>query len=219
MPLIAPRRIETARLIVRPVREADLPALLDVNADEEVTALLPYARWRSMADAAAWLTRMAGIEAGGGAVQLVIADKAPDRAIGTCLLFRFEEASARAELGYVLGQRHWGRGLMHEALTGLLDHAFGDMGLRRIEAEIDVRNVASACVVRRLGFTREGLLRERWVTKGEARDVEVHGLLRDEWARRPAWTRCRTRSRKPFASADRRDAGGMEQSPPVEEDL
>lgn len=186
MPLIAPRRIETARLIVRPVLAADLPALLGVNADEEVTALLPYARWESMADATAWLDRMEGIQAGGGAVQFVIVDKAAGRAIGTCLLFRFEEASARAELGYVLGRRHWGRGLMHEALTGLLDHAFRGMGLRRIETEIDVRNVSSARVVRRLGFTREGLLRERWVTKGEARDVEVHGLLRDEWTRRPA---------------------------------
>jgi hypothetical protein len=36
-------------------------------------------------------------------------------------------------------------------------------------------------VLQRLGFVREGILRQRWVTKGEARDVEVHGLLRSEW--------------------------------------
>jgi ribosomal-protein-alanine N-acetyltransferase len=55
------------------------------------------------------------------------------------------------------------------------------MALRRIEAEVDVRNIASARLLRRIGFTKEGLLRQRWVTKGEGRDVEMFGLLRAEW--------------------------------------
>lgn len=184
MPLIAPACIDTARLVVRPVREADLPALLEVNSDEAVTALLPYARWTSLDDGRAWLERMAAIEAHGSATQLVVVDKAALRAIGTCLLFRFEEASARAELGYVLGRAHWGRGLMGEALAGLLDHAFTAMGLRRIEAEVDVRNRPSSRLLGRLGFTREGVLRQRWFTKGEARDMEMHGLLQNEWTTR-----------------------------------
>ena len=184
MPLTAPERIDTERLVVRPVAEADLPALLEVNSDEQVTALLPYARWTSLDDARAWLERMMAIQASGSAIQLVIVDQATSLAIGTCLLFRFDDASARAELGYVLGRAHWGRGLMREALEGLLGHAFGAMGLRRIEAEVDVRNGPSSRLLGRLGFRREGLLRQRWFTKGEARDVEIHGLLQDEWRRR-----------------------------------
>ena len=70
---------------------------------------------------------------------------------------------------------------MHEALTALLGHAFAHMGIRRVEAEVDTRNAASAGLLRRLGFTREGLLRQRWVSKGEAKDVEMFGLLRSEW--------------------------------------
>ena len=69
---------------------------------------------------------------------------------------------------------------MNEALVGLLSSAFSDMGLRRIEAEVDVRNSASARLLARLGFVREGLLRQRWVSKGEVKDVEIHGLLRSE---------------------------------------
>ena len=124
---------------------------------------------------------MRGIEATGSALQFVVVLRSTQEAIGTCLLFRLEDGSARAELGYALGRAHWGRSVMHEALAALLGHAFGPMGLRRIEAEIDPRNVASARLVQRLGFTREGLLRQRWVTKGEATDVEIHGLLRSEW--------------------------------------
>jgi RimJ/RimL family protein N-acetyltransferase len=183
VPLAAPHPIESERLIVRLAAEADLPALLEVNSSEEVTALLPYARWESMADAEAWLQRMKGIEATGLALQFVVVSKPTGLAIGTCLLFRFEEGSARAELGYVLGRAYWGKGLMREALEALIGCAFGSMGLRRLEAEVDARNRWSARLLERLGFTREGLLRQRWVAKGEAKDVEIYGLLRSEWPR------------------------------------
>ena len=185
MPLIA-RTIHTARLVVRPVTEADLPALLAVNSDEAVTALLPYATWKSLEDGRAWLARMAGSRTAAPPRRLVIVDRTAAAAIGACLLFRFDEGSARAELGYVLGRAHWGRGLMREALSGLLDHAFTAIGLRRIEAEVDVRNAPSSHLLARLGFTREGILRQRWFTKGEARDVEMHGLLQNEWTTRGA---------------------------------
>lgn len=170
-------------MLVRPVVAADLPALLEVNSSEEVTALLPYARWESMADAEAWLRRMEALQADGRAQQFVVVSKSTGLAIGTCLLFRFEEGSARAELGYVLGRAHWGKGLMRESLEAIIGCAFGIMGLRRLEAEVDTRNRASARLLQRLGFTKEGLLRRRRVAKGEARDVEIYGLLRSEWPR------------------------------------
>jgi [ribosomal protein S5]-alanine N-acetyltransferase len=177
----APDPIESGRVRVRLLAESDLPALLEVNSDPEVTSLLPYATWSTHADAEAWFRRMSAIQATGLALQFVVASRATDLAIGTCLLFRLEEASQRAELGYVLGKAHWGQGLMQEALGALLDRAFGSMGLRRLEAEVDTRNTRSALLLRRLGFTREGLLRQRWVAKGGAKDVEMYGLLRSEW--------------------------------------
>jgi hypothetical protein len=135
----------------------------------------------------AWFVRMKGIQATGTAVQFVIVDKASRKPAGTCLLFRHDEASARAELGYVLGRAHWGKGVMQEALTALLDAAFARLDLRRIEAEADPRNAASCRVLARLGFTKEGLLRQRWGKGKDAYDVEAWGLLADEWqARRHA---------------------------------
>ncbi|MEO8923528.1 MAG: GNAT family protein [Caldimonas sp.] len=135
----------------------------------------------SLADGKAWYERMSGIQATGLALQFAVVSKSTGKAIGTCLLFRFEAASARAEIGYVLGRAHWGQGLMREALAALLNGAFGGMALRRIEAEVNTRNHPSAALLVRLGFKKEGLLRQRWVTKGRAEDVEMYGLLRDEW--------------------------------------
>jgi [ribosomal protein S5]-alanine N-acetyltransferase len=180
VPLVAPDRIEASRVFVRLLEEADLPSLLQMNSNAEVTALLPYATWNSPADGKAWYDRMRGIEAAGTALQFVIVTKSANVAIGTCLLFRLEEASGRAELGYALGREYWGQGLMQEALAALLSAAFGSLGLRRIEAEVSTRNPASARLLVRLGFTKEGLLRKRWIVKGHAEDVEIFGLLRGE---------------------------------------
>jgi RimJ/RimL family protein N-acetyltransferase len=182
MPLALAHGLDSARLQIRLVTEADLPALLDVNGDDTVTRYLPYASWRGIEDARAWFARMNALQAAGGALQFAIIDKRTSRAIGSCLLFRHEESSARAELGYVLGRQYWGQGYMREALRRLIDCAFGELSLRRLEAEVDPRNVRSARVLTQLGFAQEGLLRERWLTRGVPCSVNTYGLLQREWA-------------------------------------
>jgi RimJ/RimL family protein N-acetyltransferase len=65
----------------------------------------------------------------------------------------------------------------------VLAHAFDTLRLRRIEADIDPRNSASCKLVERLGFVREGLLRERWDVAGELCDAALYGLLASDWRR------------------------------------
>jgi ribosomal-protein-alanine N-acetyltransferase len=178
--------VTTERLLVRPLRDEDLPALLDVNGDAEVTRYLPYETWRGVEDAQAWLARMQRFEANGDTRQLVAVRRSDGLAVATILLFRYEEASARAELGYALARACWRQGLAHEGVAATLEAAFTRMGIRRIEAEVDPRNKASCALLERLGFHREGQLRERWVTRGEAHDVIAYGLLARDWmAARP----------------------------------
>jgi RimJ/RimL family protein N-acetyltransferase len=186
MPLERPTPIETARLRVRLLEETDLADLFEVNGDAEVTRFLPYATWESPATGNAWYKRMMDLQAAATALQFVVVRKDFEKAIGTCLIFRHDEPSARAELGFVLGREHWGGGYMTEALTALIDCTFENMGMRRLEAEANPRNTASGRLLRRLGFVREGLARQRWVSKGAAHDVETFGLLHDDWASRRA---------------------------------
>ena len=181
MPSPSATTIVSPRLTIRLVTAADLPGLLVVNGDAAVTRHLPYATWQTLSDADAWFERMRVLGDAGTAWQFVICDTATGQVLGSCLLFRFDAGSARAELGYALGRAHWGRGLMFEALGALLTHAFDGLGLRRIEAEVNPANTASVRLLERLGFTREGVLRQRWVAKGAAYDVNFYGLLRSEW--------------------------------------
>ncbi len=98
-----------------------------------------------------------------------------------CTLFDINTICRRAEIGYALGSGVWGKGYMNEALTALLGYGFTELDLNRVEADIDPRNEASAKTLERLGFTREGLLRERWIVDGEVSDTAYYGLLRREW--------------------------------------
>ena len=90
----------------------------------------------------------------------------------------------RCEIGYALGAAHWGRGLAQEALALALEQAFGVLGLNRIEADIDPRNLASVRLVEALGFRREGELRARYHVGGEIQDSLIYGLLASDRAAR-----------------------------------
>lgn len=175
-----PGPIELERVRLRAIGEADVDALFAINSDAQVARYLSHPPMSERAQAADLVARIRAGYADGASLQLAIERKEDGALLGTCILFHFHAASRRAEIGYTLGREHWGRGYMHEALTGLIDYAFGALGLNRLEADIDPRNAASARSLERLGFTREGLLRERWIVNGETSDTAFFGLLRRE---------------------------------------
>src|SRR2546426_514975 len=110
-----------------------------------------------------------------------IALRSDDRLIGSITLFNLSFPHHRSEIGYALAHEYWGHGYMNEALMALLKYAFESLDLHRIEADVDPRNDASIRTLEKLGFQREGILRERWQTNGGIQDALFYGLLRHEW--------------------------------------
>jgi ribosomal-protein-alanine N-acetyltransferase len=180
MPFPTVTRIEAPRLFLRPVAAPDLPDLQVVNGDPEVTRFLPYETWRAPADAEAWLARMEAMVAAGTGQVFVLVRRSDERVVGTLLLFKYDEGSARVELGYVLGRAAWRQGLMREAVAAACATAFDELGMRRIEAEVHPENVASCALLLQAGFTLEGTLRQRWRAKGETYDTHMYGLLAED---------------------------------------
>ena len=87
----------------------------------------------------------------------------------------------RLAVGYILAAPYWRRGLMTEAMRCFLAHCFDALDAHRIEALIEPANVASLTLAARLGFRREGLLRDRLLVAGEYRSVELLSLLEQDW--------------------------------------
>lgn len=83
-----------------------------------------------------------------------------------------------AEIGYWLGEAHWGRGIMTEAVVAMTAYGFEHFDLLRIEAEVFARNPASMRVLEKAGFEREAWLRQRITKDGETMDVAMYALLR-----------------------------------------
>jgi [ribosomal protein S5]-alanine N-acetyltransferase len=111
-----------------------------------------------------------------------IEHKADGVLAGTCGFHNWDQKRFRAEIGYDLSPGYWGQGLMVEALRSALSFGFQQMQLNRIEALIYVENPQSARVLEKLGFRREGLLRDYFYLNGQFYDHYVYSLLRRDAA-------------------------------------
>lgn len=171
------------RVRLRRLDEPDVAPLFTLYSDPAATRYLARAPMTERKHAEEMLAKIKAGYADGTSLQLAIERHSDGAFLGVCLLFNVVERSRRAEIGYILAPEHWSKGYMAEALPALVDHAFGTLALNRLEADVDARNTASARVLARLGFRREGLLRERWIVHGEATDSAIYGLLRKDWER------------------------------------
>jgi ribosomal-protein-alanine N-acetyltransferase len=181
MPSLAEVTLCTKRLLLRPLQQTDADALLRIHADAAVMQFSNSAPWSSI-DQANDLIEQAvrGIRAGRH-LCLGIIPVDLGIVVGTSTLFDFIDTSRRAELGFLLGSGSWGKGYMSEALGALTRHAFLELNLNRLEADTDPRNKRSLATLERLGFVREGYLRERWIVGEEKSDTVLLGLLRSDW--------------------------------------
>ncbi len=104
--------------------------------------------------------------------------KGDDELIGTCGYYDWHKTVRRAEIGYDLDPAYWGQGLVTEALIAVLKYGFEKMDLNRIQAIIDSRNTRSLNLVHRLGFKKEGILRQNSYFDGRARNSETMSAFR-----------------------------------------
>ncbi len=92
-----------------------------------------------------------------------------------------DPANHRAAIGYWLAQEAEGHGLMTAAVQALLRHGFHTLKLNRIEIHVGIRNRRSRAIPERLGFRREGTLRQVECLADRHVDHAVYGLLAAEW--------------------------------------
>ncbi|NJN44042.1 MAG: GNAT family N-acetyltransferase [Anaerolineae bacterium] len=175
----SPNRTATHRFLT----PTDVQTIFEIRSHPEVMRYWSSPPITEKTQAQAIITSSQEGYASGEYLQLGIARRVDGALIGTCTLFAFHHPSRRAEIGYALGRPYWGQGFMNEALNSFVHYAFDALKLNRLEADIDPRNNASAKTLERLGFVREGYLRERWIVEGEVSDTALYGLLQKEWAK------------------------------------
>jgi ribosomal-protein-alanine N-acetyltransferase len=104
-----------------------------------------------------------------------------DQLVGTCGFNEWSAAHRWAEMAYDLAPRHWGKGLMRQAVGAVLQWTFRQDQVDRVHAFVRADNTRSERLLERSGFLREGCLRSFRVCRGRPYDFFVYGLLRSEW--------------------------------------
>ena len=171
------------RLRLRMLTRADAQGILSVFGDPEVIRYWSSSQLKDLDEAGELIDRIHGLFERCELFQWGIHSRELGQIVGTCTLQHVDTTHKRAEVGIALGSPSWGHGLGPEALGLLIDFVFDELELHRLEADVDPNNARSIAMFERLGFQREGYLRERWHLLGEIQDSVLFGLLKHEWRR------------------------------------
>jgi aminoglycoside 6'-N-acetyltransferase len=176
--------LSSERLLMRRFEPSDAPALAGYRSDPEVAR---YQGWEActLGDAESMIRTSSKRDPGspGGWFQFAVALASNGVLIGDCAL-RCGRATPRvAELGFSFGRAHQGQGYASEAVALLLDYAFGRLGLHRVFAITDQRNLPARALLERVGFRKEGEFREASWFKGEWTTELGYAVLASEWRR------------------------------------
>lgn len=175
--------IEGPMLRLRAMVPADRAAVFELYRDKEAVRFGFSPKMDEAADADAVIAETARLASARTLFHWGVARTTDDVIVGHATLLSLAPAHRRAEVGYSIEKSQWGRGLGTLAVELLIGFAFDTLGLRRLEADVDPRNVGSLRVLEKHGFQREGYLRKRWELAGEVQDGIFFGLLREEWSR------------------------------------
>lgn len=178
------------RLYLRPLEESDLgEEYLQWLNDAEVRRFLGTGTAKfptTLSSLEKYLERFQGTPTD---LILAIIDKKSNLHIGNVTLNRIDWVNRAADTGILIGRKDfWGKGYAFEAWALLIEHAFKNLGLRKVNAGAIAGHDSSLGVLKKLGFQEEGVLRKEYLLDGEFRDAIRMGLFREEF------DKCRRRS-------------------------
>lgn len=170
----------SARL--RPLSEADadeLYAVIDANR-EYLARWMPWAEAQTLAGTVQFIRTTLDQAAMDNGFQVAIV--IDERLAGVVGYHSLDRENRRVSIGYWLAEGDQGRGLMTEAVSKLIDHAFGVWGLHRVEIRSATENARSRALCERLGLVQEGVLREAEAFADRYHDLVVYSMLAPDWS-------------------------------------
>ena len=175
--------IETERCILRAPEATDGADIYQIFGNPNVVRYLGRPAMTNIRQAFERIQAYLEGYENGEFVNWVVVSKANHRVIGTFLYWHFVPQHYRAEIGYILDEAWWGKGIMTEITTHMVDYGFDVIGLNSLEAQIDPHNVRSRALLEKMGFVQEGYFRENYydAEADEFVDTAVFSLLKSRW--------------------------------------
>lgn len=176
------KELSTERLILRRYTVEDAESMYNNWAsDDEVTKYLTWPTHTSVEVTktvlAAWIKQYKKHDYYHWGIVL----KETDELIGDIAVVRINEKTKTAMLGYCMGSKWWGRGIMPEAGKTVVKYLFEEIGCNRIEAAYDKNNPKSGRVMQKIGMQYEGTLRAAGYCNQGVIDEVFYSILKDEY--------------------------------------
>lgn len=172
--------LETKRLVLREVTKEDANSILHYLSDAEVMkyyGLDPFNSLDNTLDEISWYQSIYNNKTG---IRWGITLKEQGIVIGSCGFHNTVSQHFRTEIGFELSKEQWGKGIAAEAVGAIINYGFEHMHFQRIEALIEPPNLSSQRLVEKIGFVREGLLRNYEFTRGKFDDLYMYSLLKQD---------------------------------------
>lgn len=172
--------IGTKQLRLRPFQTTDAEAVHRLAGSQDVAAgtFLPHPMDRQAAQD--WVTERLNDQAAGTGVTFAITLLENGELIGS-IGMELMLVHEQGRLTYWLGRDYWNQGYGTEAVMALVEYGFNSLKLHRIYAPHFHTNPASGRVLQKVGMTHEGRLREHYLRFGQRVDVELYGMVRQEF--------------------------------------
>lgn len=171
----------TERLSLRAMHPIDAEDMFDYARRSEVTEYLLWSEHKSLGFTKDYLVYIQSRYKLGDFYDWAIIDRESRRMIGTCGFTKIDPSNNSAEIGYVLNPDFHRRGLGSEAVSRIIEFGFEELSLNRIEARFMQGNEASLALMKKVGMTFEGYMRDLVFVKGNYRTVGVSSILRSEY--------------------------------------
>ncbi len=169
--------LKTERLSLRAMHPIDAEDMYDYARRPEVSEFLLWEPHPSVAYTKQYLGYIQSRYALGDFYDWAVIDRESRRMIGTCGFTRIDTVNDTAEIGYVLNPDFWGKGYAVEAAHRVIEFAFSELGVHRIEARFMKGNQASLRVMEKLGMTFEGYHKDAIFVKGKYRTVGYSAMV------------------------------------------
>lgn len=173
--------LTTERLILRKITHEDMNDMFVYTSNDEVSRYVTWDTHRTLTDTKQFIDLVLHNYANKKIAPWAIEHKVTKKMIGTIDFVSWSPSHHVAEIGYVLSQDFWGKGLMTEAARAIIAFGFEKMELVRIQARCISENLGSERVMQKAGMTLEGIMRKAMLTKGAHRDMKLYAILKEEF--------------------------------------
>jgi len=174
-------QIETEHLVLRQFNHNDVNDIFEYASDPDITKFVVWYPHTSKFESLEFINNTIDAYLKNKPAPWAIVWKKNNKVIGSIGFNNLDTENERAEVGFAISKKYWGKGITLEALKTIMNYGFSKLGLHRIEAHCIIANKASARVLEKAGMKNEGIFRDFTKLKGKFISAKFYAILKSEW--------------------------------------